>query len=139
MEVSEEPLKEVSEEPLKEVSEEVAADKEEEESSAETGKKKGRQAAQNAMERLKTVAKLCEESDEMDIAYSDYNDASASGEKQQEAVEENPDALKQVIEIPDEDKSNNCEKVKQLSEDKVVVVCKSMAIMYIHTLKYHCL
>ena len=121
---------EVSEEPLKEASEEVAADEEEKELSAEPEKKKARQAAQNAMEKLKTVAKLCEESDEMDNSYSDYNDASE--EKEQETVEENPDALKQVIEIPDEDKSNRRGKVQQLSEDKLVVVCKSMAYVYTH-------
>lgn len=118
-----------TEEPLKEVSEEVAAVEEREESSDEPEKKTARQAAQNAKERLKTVAKLCEDTDEMD---SDYNEPSASGEKLQEPVEGSSDAGKQVFEISDEDKSNNCEKVKQLSENKVVVVCKSLVYTHAH-------
>ena len=85
--------------------------------------RKGRQAAQTAKERLRSVAKFCADSERTDDKDSDYN-MNEDVEEEQDTKGDNQDKTKHVIEIADEDKEATKEQVKDSLEKKVIVVCK---------------
>lgn len=94
--------------------------------------RKGRQAAQTAKERLRSVAKFCADSERTDDKDSDYN-MNEDMEEEQDTKGDNQDKTKHVIEIADEDKEATKEQVKDSLEKKVIVVSKLLSgcIFYI--------